>query len=496
LKQIEPPRTLSNMMMIRTRTFPLLCAQLTFLFCLSQIWARSDLRQIKKHESPNHQYMGCYKDKKEKSKRALPRWKGSGMSVEQCIETCAESGYEFAGLQWKGSCRCGNDGYDKYGVAINCDCYGENVGNGKNCVFRTSEDKEFITHLNVDLGDKNHLLQNPILLTAFESITKDYLNEQAVCDGNTEYYYSLKVSHNSRNDVESSARQMIESTATRKKGNSKGRCMGNGCPKPIRIVHSGSRLLSGVKKNGCSETLLERLQRYKPPCKQKHEVPETFKNLSTLDLESTLDTTQEWEDCTSKECSEQVSTITKIYTNLNMDFDKEKHECSWQGISCNHDLWIDGIIISGKGDYVSIPKEIGDLSHLKTLFLNNKKITGTIPTELGKLSKLKNFDISKNDLSGEIPSEFGNLDAMERMFISGNTITGMIPTELGNLSKLLSLDLSRNSLSGEIPTEFGNLKNMEYLSVQHNDLSGTVPTEICEIEALYTSGNDKLTKSC
>ena len=57
-------------------------------------------------------------------------------------------------------------------------------------------------------------------------------------------------------------------------------------------------------------------------------------------------------------------------------------------------------------------------------------------------------------MSGEIPPELGSLSNLERLVLDDNKLSGEIPPELGNLSNLTELNLSENdlSLSGCVPS--------------------------------------------
>ena len=44
--------------------------------------------------------------------------------------------------------------------------------------------------------------------------------------------------------------------------------------------------------------------------------------------------------------------------------------------------------------------------------LNGNQLTGTLPPELGKLSELERLQIDQNQISGPIPPEFGNLGSV------------------------------------------------------------------------------------
>ena len=140
----------------------------------------------------------------------------------------------------------------------------------------------------------------------------------------------------------------------------------------------------------------------------------------------------------------------------------------------------------------SIPTELGNLSNLESLTLYGNALTGPIPTELGSLTALRYLSLGGNELTGSIPTELGNLSNLESLQLYGNKLTGPIPTELGSLSNLESLQLGSNALTGPIPTELGSLSNLESLQLGSNALTGPIPTELGSLTALrylFLGGN-------
>ena len=55
-------------------------------------------------------------------------------------------------------------------------------------------------------------------------------------------------------------------------------------------------------------------------------------------------------------------------------------------------------------------------------------------------------------MSGEIPAELGSLSNLEGLFLNDNALSGEIPAELGSLSNLRVLYLDDNELSGCAPS--------------------------------------------
>ncbi|CAM9357319.1 unnamed protein product, partial [Ectocarpus sp. 6 AP-2014] len=128
-----------------------------------------------------------------------------------------------------------------------------------------------------------------------------------------------------------------------------------------------------------------------------------------------------------------------------------------------------------------IPKELGALSKLQWLELRNNKLTGNIPPELGDLRQLQTLYLNSNRLTGPIPKELGALSRLEMLWLNDNSLTGPIPSDLGHLSALKELDLSYNQLSGNIPPELGDLRQLQTLYLNSNRLTGTVPKELANL---------------
>ena len=71
------------------------------------------------------------------------------------------------------------------------------------------------------------------------------------------------------------------------------------------------------------------------------------------------------------------------------------------------------------------------------------------------------FGLSTNFLSGEIPAELGSLSDLIRLSLDNNELSGEIPAELGSLSNLVRLRLGGNSLSGCVPSSLEDQLNFD-----------------------------------
>ena len=211
---------------------------------------------------------------------------------------------------------------------------------------------------------------------------------------------------------------------------------------------------------------------------------------------------------------EECQALMALYESTNGDFWDDntgwlanQRPCSWYGVICEQ-----GYVVELQLYYNqlagTLPSEIGNLTHLKSLYLDRSQLSGPIPVEignlkelevarfggnqfnslpaeLGNLSNLMFLEVWGNQLSGEIPVELGSLSKLQVLNLSSNELTGSIPPELGNLQNLTNLHLSDNQLSGPIPPELGNLYILNELNLSSNQLSGSIPAEFGNLTNLY-----------
>lgn len=117
-----------------------------------------------------------------------------------------------------------------------------------------------------------------------------------------------------------------------------------------------------------------------------------------------------------------------------------------------------------------IPPEIGDLTNLTSLSLNGNHFNVPFPVELFDLVNLTSLDLSYNTAPNNlganganqksvnitIPSEIGNLTKLEWLTLNNSDFTGEIPVEIADLTELRKLHLQENNFSGCIPVGFSN----------------------------------------
>ena len=141
----------------------------------------------------------------------------------------------------------------------------------------------------------------------------------------------------------------------------------------------------------------------------------------------------------------------------------------------------------------SIPPELGQLTNLERLYLALNPLTGEIPSELAGLGRLKDLGLWVSQLSGEIPSWLGDLVDVEILNLAVNNFSGPIPVELGNLAHLTHLELSVNQLTGTIPASLGNLSRLDHLGLNSNQLTGSIPASLgnlSNLNSMYITSNE------
>ena len=136
---------------------------------------------------------------------------------------------------------------------------------------------------------------------------------------------------------------------------------------------------------------------------------------------------------------------------------------AWHGVTVT-DGRVTKLQLQANGLYGQIPSELGQLTSLTTLSLdNNIFLSGSIPPELGNLVELTGLWLYSTSLSGSIPPELGNLVGLEILWLNQNELSGTVPPELGNLTNMIDLFLRDNELIGELPFQLTNMKILQTL---------------------------------
>jgi len=131
----------------------------------------------------------------------------------------------------------------------------------------------------------------------------------------------------------------------------------------------------------------------------------------------------------------------------------------------------------------TIPLEIGNLTNLRSLILENVPLTGNLPSTITLLSKLERL-ILPFSLTATLPDNIGDLPHLRSLIYLNQNFYGTIPSSLGQLQNLTLLYFWNTSLIGTIPSTFNQLTELNFLSIGNNSLTGTIPKGLSSLTKL------------
>lgn len=151
-----------------------------------------------------------------------------------------------------------------------------------------------------------------------------------------------------------------------------------------------------------------------------------------------------------------------------------------------------------------VPLEVGSMSALQILDLNDNQLEGELPATISSLKDLYDLDFSNNKFIGTIP-DIGSRKLFSAAF-GNNSFTGSFPQTFCQPTSLEMLDLSSNQLSGELPNCLWDLQDLLFLDLSSNALGGdfqsTRSVNLSFLESLhladnkFTGGFPTLLKNC
>ncbi|CAL5346284.1 unnamed protein product [Camellia sinensis] len=132
----------------------------------------------------------------------------------------------------------------------------------------------------------------------------------------------------------------------------------------------------------------------------------------------------------------------------------------------------------------SIPSTVKVLGKLQILYLSNNKLQGSIQDDLCQFKNMGDLRLNHNELSGLIPKCLGNVTSLRYLYLDSNKLSSSIPTSLRNLKDILEINMSTNSLNGNLPLELGNLKVAILIDLSMNQFIGEIPSTITGLQNL------------
>jgi hypothetical protein len=146
----------------------------------------------------------------------------------------------------------------------------------------------------------------------------------------------------------------------------------------------------------------------------------------------------------------------------------------------------------------------GTPQRVTQLRCENKGLTGTIPIQLGRLTSLETLFLNNNQLTGAIPGELVNLTKLDSLYLADNALTGCIPAGLqdvatNDLETLNLLDCNQFDFYGNGKVDIEDLFSLfaaNGSSAARFDLDGSGIVDFADIllfiDALNPTGQAKL----
>ncbi|CAL5346391.1 unnamed protein product [Camellia sinensis] len=133
-----------------------------------------------------------------------------------------------------------------------------------------------------------------------------------------------------------------------------------------------------------------------------------------------------------------------------------------------------------------IPSTIKALGKLQILDLSNNRLQGSIPDDICQLKNLGDLRLNQNELFGLIPECLGNITSLRYLYLNSNKLTFVIPTRLSNLKDILEINLSSNSLNDNLPPQLGSFRVAILMDFSMNQFTGKIPSTIIGLQNLVT----------
>ncbi|KAH7548387.1 hypothetical protein JRO89_XS14G0112400 [Xanthoceras sorbifolium] len=129
---------------------------------------------------------------------------------------------------------------------------------------------------------------------------------------------------------------------------------------------------------------------------------------------------------------------------------------------------------------------IGNLSFLRSIYLQDNRFQGDIPQQISHLSRLQNLNFSGNTLQGEIPSTLSHRLDLEVIYLGNNDLVGKILAAFGFLSKLILISIPPtfgNGDAGDLSfvDSLTNCTKLEALGLDVNGFGGVLPNSITNL---------------
>ena len=124
-----------------------------------------------------------------------------------------------------------------------------------------------------------------------------------------------------------------------------------------------------------------------------------------------------------------------------LDWSPYRRITLWEGVSTErvgdptlYKVRVSGVELANKGLSGQVAAQLGNLSAMRTLYLNNNSLTGSVPAQIGNLDGLRGLRLNSNNLSGQIPRQLDNMESLNHLRLAGNNFTGCLPRVLNAIA--------------------------------------------------------------
>ncbi|KAK2973297.1 hypothetical protein RJ640_029747 [Escallonia rubra] len=172
------------------------------------------------------------------------------------------------------------------------------------------------------------------------------------------------------------------------------------------------------------------------------------------------------------------------------------HFCKWKGVTCGRQHQrVTALRLVARNLVGFVSPQIGRLTFLRNIRLDNNSFHGNIPPDIGQLFRLRNLSLYNNSfqgnrLHGHLSLDLGlTLPNLKKLYLGGNKFSSSFPPSVTNASGLLLLDVSWNDFAGTVPTNLGNLRDLENLNLGGNKFGSCKPNDLSFIASLTNCTN-------
>lgn len=150
--------------------------------------------------------------------------------------------------------------------------------------------------------------------------------------------------------------------------------------------------------------------------------------------------------------------------------------CDWKGIECDSSNRVTSISLPNKDLTGTLPSELSTLTQLKTLSLQNNRLSGDLPL-LANLSNLQSIFLDFNNFTSIPSGFFKGLTSLQTLSLGNNVNLApwQLPTDLTESTTLNSITASQSNIYGSIPDIFGSFPSLQSLRLSYNNLTGSLP---------------------